>query len=95
MVQDATGLSTARIFDANGGLSRCAVAARRLFKPPLFAEPSLANELSIAHLVMGAGPVVKTVMVILLGASVASWTIMLRKRRILAVDRQPAGVRDA
>ncbi|ANX04719.1 protein TolQ [Immundisolibacter cernigliae] len=44
----------------------------------------MANELSIAHLVLGAGPVVKTVMVILLGASVLSWTIMLRKRRAFA-----------
>ena len=48
------------------------------------AEHCLANELSIAHLVLGAGPVVKTVMVILLGASVLSWTIMLRKRRAFA-----------
>ena len=44
----------------------------------------MANELSIAHLVMGAGPVVKTVMIILLGASVLSWAIMLRKRRAFA-----------
>jgi biopolymer transport protein TolQ len=44
----------------------------------------LANELSIAHLVMGAGPVVKAVMIILLGASVFSWAIMLRKRRAFA-----------
>lgn len=44
----------------------------------------MANELSIAQLVLGAGPVVKTVMVILLGASVLSWTIMLRKRRAFA-----------
>ena len=44
----------------------------------------MANELSIAHLVMGAGPVVKTVMIILLGASVFSWAIMLRKRRAFA-----------
>ncbi len=44
----------------------------------------MANELSIAHLVLGAGPVVKVVMVILLGASVLSWTIMLRKRRAFA-----------
>ena len=44
----------------------------------------MANELSIAHLVLGAGPVVKAVMVILLGASVLSWTIMLRKRRAFA-----------
>ena len=44
----------------------------------------MANELSIAHLVMGASPVVKAVMIILLGASVFSWAVMLRKRRAFA-----------
>ncbi len=44
----------------------------------------MTNELSIIHLVLGAGPVVKIVMLILLAASVLSWTIMLRKRRAFA-----------
>ena len=38
---------------------------------------------SILQLVLNAGPVVKFVLVLLLGASLVSWTIIFRKRRLL------------
>ena len=38
---------------------------------------------SILQLILQAGPVVKLVLVLLLGASLVSWTIIFRKRRLL------------
>jgi biopolymer transport protein TolQ len=43
----------------------------------------LNDQHSILQLVLNAGPVVKFVLVLLLGASLVSWTIIFRKRRLL------------
>ena len=41
------------------------------------------NDLSILKLVLDAGPVVQAIMLLLLAASVWSWYIIIRKRRLL------------
>lgn len=43
----------------------------------------MSVDLSIAHLIMQASPVVKLVMLILVGASVASWAIIFQKHKAL------------
>lgn len=51
----------------------------------------MQTDLSIAHLVMDASLVVQLVMLLLLMASVASWAVIIQKRRVL---RQARGVAD-
>lgn len=50
----------------------------------------METDLSIANLIMGASLLVKFVMLVLLLASVASWTIIFMKRRTLARARREA-----
>jgi len=48
------------------------------------------NDLSAWALVLDASPVVQAVMVLLAGASIASWAVIFRKRRIIAGSRRQA-----
>jgi biopolymer transport protein TolQ len=50
----------------------------------------MQSDLSIIHLVLEAGPVVKAVMLLLLLASVASWAVIFGKRRMLRRSRASA-----
>jgi biopolymer transport protein TolQ len=43
----------------------------------------MSVDLSLAHLILQASPVVKLVMLILVGASIASWAIIFNKRKLL------------
>ena len=49
---------------------------------------SLPNNMSIWHLIFVADPVVKVVMMILLIASIVSWTIIFGRSRLLGAERQ-------
>jgi biopolymer transport protein TolQ len=51
----------------------------------------LNDQHSILQLVLQAGPVVKFVLLLLLGASLVSWTIIFRKRRLLRAALVEAG----
>ena len=42
------------------------------------------NDLSVYELVLDASPVVQAVMALLIGASIASWTIIFAKRRVIS-----------
>jgi biopolymer transport protein TolQ len=48
------------------------------------------NDLSVWTLVLDASPVVQAVLLLLLGASVASWSVILRKRGIIGRSRRAA-----
>src|SRR5678815_2026764 len=50
----------------------------------------MSADLSLVHLVVQASLLVKLVMLLLLGASVASWTVIFQKRRLLRVTRNDA-----
>ncbi len=50
----------------------------------------MQSDLSIIHLVLEAGPVVKAVMLLLLLASIASWAVIFSKRRMLRRSRASA-----
>lgn len=50
----------------------------------------MASELSLTHLVLDASPLVQLVMLALLAASVASWTVVFQKRRLLKSTRENA-----
>lgn len=48
------------------------------------------NDLSIWNLVLGASPVVQAVLLLLLMASLASWSVILRKRGVIGRSRRAA-----
>ncbi len=50
----------------------------------------MSNDLSVYELVLEASPVVQAVMLLLILASVASWTIIFGKRRIISKSRNQA-----
>lgn len=50
----------------------------------------MSAEMSVPGLLMQASPVVQLVMLALLAASVASWTVVFQKRRLLAETRENA-----
>ena len=50
----------------------------------------MGNDLSIWTLVLDASVIVQAVMVLLLGASVASWAVIFKKGRIIANSRRQA-----
>jgi biopolymer transport protein TolQ len=50
----------------------------------------MGNDLSIWGLVLDASPVVQAVMLLLLGASVASWAVIFRKGRVISESRRQA-----
>jgi biopolymer transport protein TolQ len=50
----------------------------------------MSTDLSLVHLVVQASLLVKLVMLLLLGASVVSWTVIFQKRRLLRVTRVDA-----
>ena len=50
----------------------------------------MTTDLSIIHLVLGASAVVKLVMLLLLLASLASWTMIFHKWKVLKVSRREA-----
>jgi len=50
----------------------------------------MSNDLSVFQLVLAASPVVQAVMLLLILASVASWTIIFDKRRVIAKSRHQA-----
>lgn len=50
----------------------------------------MSTDLAITHLIMGASPLVKAVMLLLLLASVVSWTMIFRKWAILKQARRAA-----
>jgi biopolymer transport protein TolQ len=50
----------------------------------------MIGEHSIASLILQASPIVQLVMLLLVGASIVSWAIILRKRRVLRDAREAA-----
>src|SRR5690606_16495041 len=50
----------------------------------------MSVDLSLAHLIWQASPVVKLVMLILVGASIASWAVIFHKRRQLRAAAEGA-----
>jgi len=50
----------------------------------------MGNDLSIWTLVLDASPIVQGVMLILLGASVASWAVIFKKSRVISHSRRQA-----
>ncbi len=50
----------------------------------------MGDDLSMWTLVLSASPIVQAVMLLLLAASVASWAVILRKRRVIAQSRHQA-----
>ncbi|MDE2306631.1 MAG: protein TolQ [Gammaproteobacteria bacterium] len=50
----------------------------------------MSNDLSVFQLVLDASPVVQLVMALLIGASIASWTVIFGKRRVIAKSRRQA-----
>src|SRR5450631_1031506 len=50
----------------------------------------MGNDLSIWTLVLDASPIVQAVMVLLLGASVASWAVIFKKSRVISYSIRQA-----
>lgn len=50
----------------------------------------MATDMSLAHLVLSASPVVQLIMLLLLLMSLASWTIIFKKRLVLAQAKRDA-----
>ena len=50
----------------------------------------MPNDLSIWSLVVDASPIVQAVMVLLMGASVASWAIIFKKSRVISHSTRQA-----
>lgn len=50
----------------------------------------MGNDLSIWSLVLDASPIVQAVMLLLMGASVASWAVIFKKSRVISTSRRQA-----
>ena len=50
----------------------------------------MGNDLSVWSLVLDASPVVQAVLVLLMLASISSWAVIFRKRRVIARSRKTA-----